>query len=176
MVTLAAIAFGMSSPSVARARQQRTTVVTCRPTALRLWVGRTGVGMGTMTEDLGFTNIGAKSCSLRGYPRIQMLTASGVALRTLDQEAPGAFGITVKTLVLGRRATAYFALAYPDGTGYANLTCPASEALEFTPPQTSATVTLRGPNARIQPYGGTIQHLECGIVRVSALSINKIIS
>jgi hypothetical protein len=126
--------------------------------------------MGTLTAEFGFTNRGAKSCSLRGYPRVQMLTDSGKLLATFDQAAPGAFGIDVKTILLAPGATAYFGVMYADGTGYAKLTCPTSAALKFTPPQTTATVTLRGPGARIQPFGGTIQHLKCGIVRVTAVT------
>jgi hypothetical protein len=53
------------------------------------------------------------------------------------------------------------------------LTCPTSAALKFTPPQDTGTVTLRGSPAQIAPYGGTTQHLDCGIVHVTAVTAKR---
>jgi len=99
-----------------------------------------------------------------------MLTAAGKSLATVDRTAPGSYGINVKTVVLSPGTTAYFGLIFADGTGYARKTCPTAAALKLTPPQATAALTLRGPRARIQPFGGTIQHLDCGIVGVSAVT------
>jgi hypothetical protein len=99
-----------------------------------------------------------------------MLIKSGKNLSTTDQKAPGAFGIQDRTVVLAPGKTAYFGVLYASQTGYANLTCPTSAALEFTPPQNTGSITLRGSAAQIAPYGGTTVHLECGIIRVTSVT------
>jgi len=102
-----------------------------------------------------------------------MLKQSGKDLSTSDQKAPGAFGIQDKTVVLAPGKAAYFGVEYANQTGYDNLTCPKSAALEFTPPQSTRTVTLHGSAAQIAPYGGTTQHLDCGIVHVTAVTAKR---
>ena len=102
-----------------------------------------------------------------------MLTKNGKNLSTTDQTAPGAFSIKEKTVVLAPGETAYFGVLYADQTGYPNVTCPTSAALNFTPPQITRTVTLHGSHAQITPYGGSTEHLHCGIVRVTAVTAKR---
>jgi hypothetical protein len=102
-----------------------------------------------------------------------MLNASGAAVPTAEQHAPGAFGLQVTTVRLAPGRTAYFGVEYASQTGYARASCPKAAALRLTPPQVTGTLTLRGPAARIAPYGGTTTHLKCGIVHVSALSAKR---
>jgi hypothetical protein len=45
--------------------------------------------------------------------------------------------------------------------------------LKFTPPQDTGTVTLHGSHAQITPYGGTTQHLKCGIVHVTPVTAKR---
>lgn len=128
---------------------------------------------GSAAAEFGFTNHSARTCFLHGYPRVQMLKKSGKDLSTSDQKAPGAFGIQEKTVVLASGKTAYFGVVFADQTGYGNLTCPMSAALKFTPPQDTGTVTLHGSAAQIAPYGGTTQHLDCGIVHVTPVTAKR---
>jgi hypothetical protein len=129
--------------------------------------------MGTLTVEFGFTNDSAKTCSLYGYPRVQMLTKTGKNLSTTDQKARGALGIQERTVVLAPDRTAYFGVFYLDFSGYANMTCPTSAALRFTVPQTTRMVTLQGSHAKIAPYGSGNGDRDCGIVRITAVTAKR---
>ena len=102
-----------------------------------------------------------------------MLTKSGRNLSTSDQKAPGTFGIKEKIVILAKGKTAYFGVLYASQTGYGKLTCPTSSALKFTPPQSTGSVTLHGSAAQMTPYGGTTEHLECGILRITAVTAKR---
>ena len=145
----------------------------CAAASLLVWVGPTQGAAGSVATEFGFTNHSAGTCSLYGYPLVQMLNKSGQNLSTSDQKAPGAFGILEKTVVLAPGKTAYFGVVYASQTGYANLTCPTSAALKFTLPQGTGTLLLLGAHAQITPYGGTTQHLTCGIVHVTPVTAKR---
>jgi hypothetical protein len=135
-------------------------------------VGPTSAAAGSRFDEFGFTNHGG-TCSLYGYPVVQMLKSSGTNLATYDESAPGAFSIREKAVFLTRGETAYFGVVYASQTGYANLSCPTSAALRFTPPQAVGTLTLEGAHAQITPYGGTIEHLKCGIVHITPVTAKR---
>ena len=145
----------------------------CALRALAAWGGPSTGAAGSIAGEFGFTNRSTRTCSLFGFPRINMLDASGGNISTLDRTAPGAFGIAAKTVVLAPGATAYFGVEYASQTGFATLRCPKSVALRITPPQVAGSLTLRAPAARIAPYGGTTKQLECGIVHVSAVTAKR---
>jgi len=172
LVPAMGIAVAVSSASAARVAAT-TGVPRCATASLAIWVGTGSGAMGTVAVEFGFTNHSAKTCSLYGYPRVQMLTKSGKNLSTTDEEAPGAFGIQEKTVVLAPGKTAYFGVLYADQTGYAKLICPTSTTLQFTPPQDTGTATLHGSHAQIAPYGGSTGHLHCGIVRITAVTAKR---
>jgi hypothetical protein len=162
----------VSPASAARVRSP-ASVPRCVRSALAVWSGRSTGAAGTIAAEFGFMNHSAKTCSLYGYPHVQLLTKTGKNLSTTEQTAPGAFSIKEKTVVLAPNETAYFGVLYADESGYPNLTCPTSAALKFTPPQTTRTVTLYGSHARIAPYGGSTEHLHCGVVRITAVTAKR---
>ncbi len=172
LVPAMGLAVAVSPASAARVAA-RKSVPRCATASLRVWVGRTTGAAGSRAAEFGFTNDSNGTCSLYGYPRVQMLTKSGKNLSTTDEKASGAFGIQEKTVGLAPGKTAYFGVLYPSETGYANLTCPTSATLKFTPPQNTATIVLHGSPAHIAPYGGTTEHLHCGIVRVTAVTAKR---
>src|SRR5579862_9093069 len=140
-----AVGLAASAAPVSAARAVTAAIVPrCAASALAVWSGRSTGAAGTIAFEFGFTNHSVKTCSLYGYPRVQMLTKTGKNLSTTDQTAPGEFGIKEKTVVLAPGETAYFGVLYLDYSGYPNLTCPTSAALRFTVPQTTRTVTLHG--------------------------------
>ena len=149
------------------------TVPRCAATSLAIWVGPTTGAMGSNAAEFGFTNNSASICSLHGYPFIQMLKKSGAKLSTSEAKAQGSFKIQDKTVVLLPGETSYFGVVYASQTGYANLTCPASAALKFTPPQAAGSITLHGSHAQIKPYGGTTEHLKCGIIHVTPVTAKR---
>jgi len=166
-------AMGLASPMAAARAALPATVPQCAAPSLLVWVGPTTGAAGSRAAEFGFTNHSASICSLSGYPLVQMLNKSGKNLPTFDQKARGAFKIRVKTVVLAPGNSAYFGVLYASQIGYANLTCPRSAALRFTPPQNTRTMTLHGSHAQITPYGGTTQHLKCGIVRITAVTSRR---
>jgi hypothetical protein len=146
------------------------TAARCTPASLLVWVGPDQGAAGSVAAEFGFTNHSSGTCSLYGYPFVQMLNGSGRNLSTSDLRAPGAFSIKERTVLLVPGKTAYFGVVYASQTGYANLICPTSAALRFTLPQSTGKLTLRSAHARITPYGGSTEHLHCGIVHVTPVT------
>ena len=172
LVPAMGIAVAVSPASAARAAAT-ASVPRCATASLGVWVGTTTGAAGSRTAEFGFTNNSSKTCSLYGYPRVQMLTKSGKNQSTTDEQAPGAMGVQEKTVVLAPGKTAYFGFVYASATGFANLTCPTSGALQFTPPQSTVSIALHGSHAQIAPYGGTTEHLHCGIVRLTPVTAKR---
>jgi hypothetical protein len=102
-----------------------------------------------------------------------MLTSSGRSLPTTETHAPGAYGIGTRPVALAPSKVGYFGVHYPSATGFGRLRCPTSAALRLSAPGTGVGLVLRGRGGRIQPYGGSIPHLRCGTVRVSAVSARR---
>ena len=137
-----------------------------------LFVDSSGAA-GSVDAEYGFRNRSGRTCVLRGFPRVQMLTRSGAALSTTETHAPGAYGIMTRLVTLAPAKVGYFGVHYPAATGYGSLHCPTSAALRVTAPGDGAGHVLRGRGGRIQPYGGSIPHLHCGTVHVSAVSARR---
>ncbi len=166
LATAAALTLGLPAGLAAAAASPPR----CLPSQLAaVYVNSEGAA-GSVDGEYGFRNLTSRRCELSGYPTVQMLTASGGPLSTTEQHAPGAFGITVTRVTLGRNAVAYFAVHYAAATGYDNLHCPTSAALRLSAPALSASLVLHGKGAQIEPFGGTTVHLHCGIVDISPLS------
>ena len=141
--------------------------------SLQAWAGGTGAGAGTIYEDYGFLNVGRQTCLMRGFPAVTMLDASGRAMPTIVRHTrPGTpeFGpVQLITLLAGSRA--FFIVSFADGAGYKRDRCLTSTRLRLTPPGDSRGVVLSGPHAQITPYGGTVQHLRCGIINVGPVRL-----
>lgn len=175
LVCVIALCLAAPAPATAAGRPAISTP-RCATTSLRIWVGRTSTAAGSVTAEYGFTSHGSGDCSLRGYPRVQMLKASGKNLSTsYAKAAPGTWGIKVKTVVLAKGETAYFGVIYHNSTGYAKVTCPTSAGLRFTPPQNTRVLILRGAHGHIAAYGGTTKHLVCGGLRATLVSAKPLI-
>ncbi len=170
VVAAAAVLALAPGPNAAGAR---AGVPVCAASRLATVYVNTTAGAGSRDGEYGFRNRSAGRCRLRGYPAVQMLKLSGAALSTTDEPAPGAYGIAVTPVTLAPGAVAYFGVHYAASTGYGTLRCPTSAALKLTAPGTAAGLTLHGPGGRIQPYGGSIPHLHCGILHVSALTARR---
>lgn len=128
---------------------------------------------GSIDVEYGFKNRSTQRCELQGYPTLRMLKASGGSLATTVLHAHGSWGITVKPVVVAPGSVAYFGIHFAAATGYGRLHCPTSAALRLTAPGTTTGLVLRGRSGRIQPYGGTTEHLHCGIVHVSAVTAKR---
>ena len=170
VVVAGALTFVITMAGTAAAMTPSARPLRSAPAALVVGSGPSTGAAGSRAAEFEFTNHSAKSCFLHGYPRVQMLSKSGKELPTAEQKDPGAFGIQDRTVVLAPGKTAYFGVVYASQTGYGNLTCPRSNSLRFSPPQSAGTLTLTGSAAQIAPYGGTTQRLDCGIVHVTAVT------
>lgn len=139
----------------------------CFSSQLAVRLGQAGVALGHVGQAVSFRNTSATSCTLYGYPGLQMLDAAGHPIRTqvLRGAAYTVPTMPERTVTLRPEAWASFDVGYDDATGYANDKCPTSARVEITPPNAYRPITVAW---RIQPYGGgSIRHLRCGQITVS---------
>ena len=159
---------------VAAASSAAANVPGCIGSRLTAVYVNTTVAAGTRAGEYGFENRSSTRCSLIGSPKVEMLSASGAKLASsVRHTASGAFGISAKRVELARNGIAYFAIVYGSQTGFGRLGCPASSALALTAPGTSTPSLLKGRGARIAAYAGTQVHLQCGVLRVSAVTAKR---
>ena len=148
----------------------------CGVRDLRAAPAREGVAMGTIVADFALINVVSHACSLDGYPRLQMPDASGHQVTTLERRAPiGSPGAgAVKAVTLAAAGRAYFTVWYEDATGFERAVCPRASALSIRAPGVAGDLTLRGKEARMEPYGGTIKQLRCGELSVGPVSAKAV--
>ena len=144
--------------------------LTCDSSQLSIQLGVQDAAMGSRgVTGMSFVNTSAKSCTLDGYPDLQMYDSSGKALPThvIHFGSFAAPNVPAALITLAPGAKANFDLLYAAQTGYGNAYCPTSSMVDFTPPGSKVALSL---DWKIQPYGGgTIQKLRCGEIKVSPL-------
>lgn len=153
-----------SSPATTRATTTTTTsaastttttagLARCATTALIGSVAGSGGAAGTIETTIGLKSTATGSCSLGGFPGLQLLDASGTNLPTnvvrTGNYSFTAMAPTTVTLVPGQ--TAYFNIGYSDVPVGTETSCPTSTSLLVTPP--NATDSLR-MTAMLAPCGG----------------------
>lgn len=149
----------------------------CTLSQLKVQAGTSSGALGSILSEFSFVNTSSQTCSLSGYPKLQMLGGPGAQIPTSDSHAAHGFdGVSNKPVTLAKGQHAWFGVEYPDETGYGNLKCPRSTELSFTPPNVSGSLTLTGKGAQIEPYGGSIPHLHCGDVMITPVSAKPLIS
>jgi hypothetical protein len=139
----------------------------CHSSQLRVKLGPAGGALGHIGQLVSFENASATTCTLYGYPGLQMLNAAGRPIRTqvLRGIAYTVPSVPERLVNIAPGHEASFDLGYDDATGYGNESCPTSARVELTPPNAYTPITVVW---RMQPYGGgTIQHLRCGQITVS---------
>ena len=157
-----------SSASATPTASAAPAAMVCDPSQLSIQLGLQDAAMGSRgVTGMAFLNTSTKSCTLEGYPIVQMIDANGKSLPTYVTHF-GSFNApkspaTLVTLAPGAKAK--FDLLYEAQTGYGNAVCPTSSKVDFTPPGSTVALPL---DLKIQPYGGgTIQKLRCGEIKVS---------
>ena len=156
----------------AGARRAAGSVPVCTAHQLSVRYIRTGVASGTASAEFAFVDT-EQRCRMRGFPKVQMLTATGASLPTTQREINTSLALRPKTVGLAKGGRAYFAIFYPDGTGMTGVSCPESAALRITPPGQRGSIVLRGSRAQIRAYGGTIPHPHCGELRLTVVSAHR---
>ncbi|MGD1050592.1 MAG: DUF4232 domain-containing protein [Solirubrobacteraceae bacterium] len=171
--TLAALALGVGglglAVAIAQAEPAHDLVAgaRCHSSQLRVKLGWASGAAGHIGQLVSFENASARSCTLYGYPGLQMLAADGRPIRTQVRRgvAYTVPRVAEQLVSLAPGHEASFDLGYDDGTGYGNESCPTSARVEVTPPNAYTPITVVW---RMQPFGGgTIQHLRCGQITVS---------
>lgn len=142
------------------------TPPTCQAGSLRLSFIDSSPAAGSIGASYGLQNTSSATCSLTGYPGLQLLGPSRPLPTTVSQSA--AFPINSVGLV--PTATGFLGITYPSQTGFGNLSCPTSSALGVTPPGSPGVqLVLSGAGGQIQAFGGTTQNLMCGQLNVTAI-------
>ena len=158
-----------STPTPTPTPTATTAALVCDSSQLSIILGAEGAAMGSRgVTGTAFKNISSMACRLKGYPIVQMIDGTGKSIPTYVTRTETIFGTPtpVKLLTLLPGAEAKFDMLYEAQTGYGNLSCPTSTSVNFTPPGSSTALVL---NWKIQPYGGTVQALKCGELKVSPL-------
>ena len=139
---------------------------TCQPSQLILTTDAahsSGGAAGSLGITYMFTNTSATACTLRGFPGLQLLNASGQPLKTTTIRSSE----TPSTITLQPRRHAWFDIEFPTQTGFDSLQCPTSAALAVIPPNDTTALVIRGSGGQIGAYGGDIPHVMCGNINVS---------
>lgn len=157
------------TPSVTPTPTVTPASLVCDSSQLSIILGVEGAAMGSRgVTGMALKNISSSACTLKGYPVVQMIDGSGKSILTYVTRTDSIFGTLtpIKVLTLSPGAEAKFDMFYEAGTGYGNLSCPTSTSVNFTPPGSTTALVLAW---KIQPYGGTVQALKCGELKVGPL-------
>jgi hypothetical protein len=142
----------------------------CDPAQLSVRLGRQGAAAGTTGQVVTFTNTATLACTLRGYPRLVMLTAAGQRLAThLHRWIPTTPPPSRRTVLVLPHGKASFAAAFANPGNYdfnGRDHCPTSATVEIKPPSASGHLTIAW---HLSGYGGTIQHYRCGDIAVTSM-------
>ena len=165
-----AVATALAGAAIAAAGAHPPSAPRCASAHLRVWAGRSGVGLGSVYAKFAFVNAAGAACSLYGRPGVLLLDASGRPMTTMEETYQD--GAPARRVRLAPGARAYFLVTFSDGGGFVGQpgfrTCPVSTRLLLTAPGSSHGLLLRGRAARLQPYGRRAG--ECGLLFVSAVA------
>jgi Domain of unknown function (DUF4232) len=154
-------------PGTSGARSGSPTATPCTATQLRVELGRAGAAAGHIGQEVRFRNTSSATCTMKGYPRLQLIGAGGEHLATHVNDGTDytVQAMPVRSLTLRPRAEAAFLIGYEDGTGYGTSVCPTSTRVQIFAPLADAPLVVAW---HLQPYGGpTIARLRCGVITVS---------
>ena len=139
-----------------------TGLTTCLATQLSIVPLQGNGAAGTIYQTFSLTNTSSTTCTLDGYPGMQLLGSQGTSIPTnvvrggLGGGAPAAAGQAPALVTLAPDQVASFAFQYEDVPVGNETSCPTSAKAEITPPNdvTFAVVTLQ-----IAPCGGGTVHV-----------------
>ncbi len=126
----------------------------CQTSQLSLSTGQHTAGAGTVQETFILTNTSQTTCTLYGYPGMQMLSGGHpIATKVVRTAGPE------QTVTLAPSATSSFNAQWHDQTGYTT-PCATSQQVEVTPPNTSSQLTV----------AASIQACPDGTINVTAVT------
>lgn len=111
MVTIGACAALAQASGASGGSRSAAVPPRCSTSRLRLVSARQGAAVGRIFWELALRNVGPARCSLRGYPGVGLLGASGRVLSVaVKREARQPVG----TVSIARGRSAYFTVAYEE--------------------------------------------------------------
>ncbi len=146
---------GRSTTTTTAAPPTTTTTTTvpvqtstlCQPSELHLAIaGQTGAA-GTLTVTVGLTNTSSATCTMQGYPGMQLLGSAGTSLPTTVVRGQGHFpnpaaNAAPAPVSLAPGALAHVSIQYSDVPVAGETTCPSSAQAEVTPPTDTAYAVM----------------------------------
>jgi hypothetical protein len=126
-----------------------TTTTTTNPPALACSgavlsgsVGTLGGSAGTIQVSFLVANVGAKACTILGYPTLQLLSSNLTAMTTTTVPGMAAFGPAAanaapKTQHVAVGGHVEFILQYSDVPSGTETTCPAAASVNVYPPNSA---------------------------------------
>lgn len=123
-----------------------STVPGCTGANYTLSILGTEHAAGTSEVTFGFRNTSSATCTLTGYPGVQLLGAGGVDIATNTVEGGGDSFTSFAPSAVGVAggATAFFNMGYSDVTTGTETSCPTATALQVTAPDTSTPLQVSG--------------------------------
>ena len=143
----------------------------CTGADLKLTVEGGDAGMGNRVTTLALQNLGARACSLTGYPTVTLADARGRALTTVKAvQAPGNYfaqGSAPTPVPLKPQTKAFFDLAWNvvPHEAEGETACPEAKTLRLTTPGDTALVSLPlaltpcGRQVRVSPFRPVVDAL-----------------
>jgi hypothetical protein len=140
----------------------------CHADQLAARLGRGGVATGSVGMSVYLTNVSGSRCVLAGYPSLQMLTLAMRPIPTTTHHGPAMTvpPIRPRLVSLPAGGSATFYAGYSDATGYGTDQCPTASRVAVALPHDTTSIVI---GWRLAPYGGSLQHVRCGMVSVSPI-------
>ncbi len=134
-----------SASTAVASPSQPVSAPVCTTGQLRISTVETGAAAGTVGGWLRFVNVGSAACSMRGWPTVVAITASGSETRAKD--APAVLDSpplqAAPTVTLDPGLDAFAAFAGGDNPAGPASTCPPPySTLRVTPPSASGSTTV----------------------------------
>ncbi|HTW13147.1 MAG TPA: DUF4232 domain-containing protein [Solirubrobacteraceae bacterium] len=124
-------------------RARAAATPSCATSGLVIWMDTQGNGTaGTIFYTLEFTNLSGRTCTLRGYPGVSAINLSG---GRVGSAASRLTGHAVKTVTLGKGATATATLGAVDTGALPNCRMTTAAGLRVYPPNQTASRTIPFP-------------------------------
>ena len=122
-----------------------TTIVGCTVPHYALSVLGSDATAGSFLVTLGLRNTSQSTCTLSGFPAIELFNRRGapIASTTVQAGSLPSTDFTPAPVSLGSEATAYFNLVYADTSGDGS-PCPTAWAIGATPPASSIRLRVSG--------------------------------
>lgn len=154
-----------TSTTVAPTTSTTTTVVrpaNCQPAELHMAASMISGGAGTIEMLVTMANVSSATCTMEGYPGMQLLNASGSPITTTVVRGGGpeyptpAANAPPAPVSLAPQQSAAFGFSYSDVPVGNQTSCPTSAQAEVTPPNDTAYAVIP---MQIAPCGNGTLHV-----------------